>query len=126
MSDVKTISVTIPANEAVSSTADLGSSSLVAIEMPETWAGTSITFQSKAKVTEDVDGGPALEDLDNVYDSGGNEITWTVAANRVVVPTAAHESAMAPLRYLRIRSGTSAAPVGQNPAKIIRLLVKNR
>lgn len=125
MADVKVLSAVIPPNEALSNTVDLGTHSLVALEMPEGWAGTSITFQSKARAQEDVDG-PAYapEDLDNVFDSGGNEITWTVAAGRVVVPTAAHESAMRPIRYLRIRSGTSGTPVNQNPQRIIRLLTK--
>lgn len=119
MTDHKVISVQIPANETGSSVADLGGAHLVAIEMPEAFNGTTLTFQSKAKLTEDVAGGPALEDLDDVYDSTGNAISWTVAANRVVVPTAAHAAAFAPLRYLRIVAGT-----GQGSATELRLLVK--
>jgi|SRR3990167_4756750 len=119
MAKISVISVQIPPNETSSSTADLGSHALVAIEMPEEFNGTTITFQSKAKWTEDVTAGPAFEDLDDVYDSGGNQITWTVAAGRVVVPTAAHAAAFAPLRYLRVVAGT-----GQGSARELRLIVK--
>jgi hypothetical protein len=54
------------------------------------------------------------------------KITMTVAGNRIVVPTAAHAAALAPLRYLRIRNGTSAAPVNQNPTAVIKLIVKRQ
>lgn len=128
MAKVSTMSAVIPPNEALSGTVDIGSHTIIGFEMPEAWAGTSITFQSKAKASEDVTDAvgaqQADEDLDNVYDSAGSEITVTVAANRVVVPTAAHAAALAPLRFIRIRSGTSAAPVAQNPQKTIRLLLK--
>lgn len=119
MASTSVISVQIPANETGSSVADLGNNTIVGIEMPEAFNGTTLTFQAKAKRTEDLDGGPGLEDWDNVFDSAGNQITWTVAAGRVVVPTAAHESAMRPIRYLRIVAGTA-----QNPAREIRLLLK--
>lgn len=117
------VSVTIPNNEALSSGVDLGNFSLAALEMPEGWAGTQVTFQAKAK-PRDSDhpgvGDPNPEDWDNVYDSAGNEVTVTVAANRVVVDL----PELAAIRYLRIRSGTSATPVNQSPSKVIRLLLK--
>lgn len=126
MAKVSVISVQIPPNEALSSAADLESFSLIALEMPESWQGTQITFQAKAKRTEDLDppvgshGGQAVEDWDNVYDSAGNELVVTVAANRIVTDI----PELAPLRFVRIRSGTSATPVNQNPAKEIRFIVK--
>lgn len=113
------ISVQIPANEASSGAADVSNHQVVAIEMPEAFNGTTITFQSKAKRSQDEEGGAAQEDWDNVYDSAGSQITWTVAANRVVVPTAAHEAAMRPLRFIRIVTGTT-----QGAARELRLLVK--
>lgn len=121
MAKLSVISVQIPANETSSSTADLGTHQLVAIEMPEAFNGTTITFQSKAKWQQDVPNQDNLlpEDLDNVYDSAGSQISWTVAAGRIVVPTAAHAAALAPLRYLRIVSATA-----QNPERELRLIVK--
>lgn len=124
MAKISVISTQIPANETKSGVVDLGSHDLVAIEMPEGFNGTTITFQSKAK-TRDSDhpgvGDPNPEDFDDVYDSAGNQISWTVAAGRMVVPTAAHAAALAPLRYLRIVTAT-----GQNPAREIRFIVKGQ
>lgn len=119
MAKLSVISTQIPVNETTSGGVDLGSHGLVAIEMPEAFAGGTLTFQSKAKATQDELGGAAQEDWDDVYDSAGNQISWTVAANRVVVPTAAHAAAIAPLRYIRV-----VASGGQNPAREIRFIVK--
>lgn len=116
----------IPANESLSGEIDLGSFDLLALEMPEVWAGTTITFQSKAipasATTSRV--GITTEDWDNVYDDTGTEVSITVAANRVVVIGTVTKAAIGALRYIRIRSGTSAAPVNQNPTMEIRLIVK--
>ena len=118
------ISTNIPDNEAYSGMVDLGNNSLVAIELPETFNTTTITFQSKAKLTEDDGTHPAWEDCDNVYDDTGTELSATVAAGRIVGFKADKASVLAPLRYLRIRSGTSASPVNINPGGVIRFLVK--
>lgn len=122
MENTGVIGVQIPANESLSGAVDLGNRTLVAIEMPEVWAGTQITFQSKAKFRFDPnpDFDEILEDWDNVYDSAGNELVAVVAANRIVTDI----PELAPLRYIRIRSGTSATPVNQNPTKEILLIVK--
>jgi hypothetical protein len=116
------IGTTIPANEALSGAMDIGACSLVAIEMPESWAGTTITFQSKARRKEDTNpnADEESEDWDNVYDSAGNELAVVVAANRVITDI----PELAPLSHIRIRSGTSATPVNQNPQKDIRLICK--
>lgn len=115
------ISTTIPPNQTISGVVDLGTHHLVAIEMPEAFNGTTITFQAKAKREEDPDktGGVAGEDWDDVYDSAGNAISFTVAAARMVVPTAAHAAALAPLRYIRLVSGTA-----QNPGREFRIIAK--
>ena len=120
MPSTRVISTTIPANEALSGGIDIGDAAFVGIEMPEGWAGTQITFQAKAKNKEDVNNDPALEDYDNVYDSAGNELVVTVAANRIVTDI----PELSPLRFIRIRSGTSGTPVNQNPAREIRIIAK--
>jgi len=119
MAQVGVVSVTIPANETKSSGVDLGSNSLLAIEMPEAFNGTTITFESKASPQINTTSGQASEDWDTVVDSAGSTISWTVAAGRVVVPTAAHAAALAPIRYIRLVAGTA-----QNPAREIKLLTK--
>ncbi len=127
MNKYAVIGTQIPPNEAYTGIVDLGGHNLVAIEMPEAWAGTTITFQSKAEMKEwdtAAVGLPNPEDLDNVYDDAGTEVAITVAANRIVVIGTVTKAAIGALRYLRIRSGTSGTPVNQNPAMNIRLIVK--
>lgn len=125
MASVGTIGVQIPANQALSGGIDLGANSLVAIEVPSTWAGGAvITFQAKGAGINDEESDP--EDWNDVYDDAGTEVSVTVASNRVVVIGTVTKAAIGAVRYLRIRSGTAAAPVNQNPARNLRLLVKGQ
>lgn len=116
----------IPANQALSGEIDLGSFNLVALEMPEGWGGSTITFQSKAipNSATSQSSGAVSEDWDDVYDDTGTEVSITVASNRVVVIGTVTKAAIGACRYIRIRSGTSAAPFNQNPTREIRLIVK--
>lgn len=124
MSQVSVLGTTIPANETKSGEINLGDHQLVAIEIPTTFNGTTLTFESKSQPGRDT-GALNNEADDNaetwraVIDSAGAAITWTVAANRIVVPTAAHAAAMAPLKFLRIVAGTA-----QNPTRVLKLIVK--
>lgn len=122
MASLSVISARIEANRTESGAVDLGTNSLIAIEMPEAWTGTTLNLQAKAKRETDHNlgvGEENPEDWDDVYDSAGNQIAITVAQNRVVVPTAAHAAALAPLRHIRF-----VATPAQNPAKEIRLILK--
>lgn len=121
MSQISVIGVQIPANQALSGMVDLGANNLFAIEMPEAWSGTTLTFQSKAE--RSATAAESTEDWDDVYDDAGTEVSVTVAAGRIVTIDAAALK-LAPLRFLRIRSGTSASPVNQNPTRELRLIVK--
>jgi hypothetical protein len=118
----------IPNNESLSGMIDLGTHQLVAIEMPATWAGTAITFQAKSKLQEDEDvaqGEPNPEVWKDVYNDAGTEVSITVGANQIVgIATAVLKDAIGPLRYIRLRSGTSGSPVQQSPSKQIKLIVK--
>ncbi len=123
MAQVGTLGVQIPANQALSGEIDLGSNNLIAIEVPGSWAGGAvITFQAKGTEVNDEVSDP--EDWNDVYDDTGTEVSVTVAANRVVVIGTVTKAAIGAIRYIRIRSGTAAAPVNQNPARNLRLLVK--
>jgi len=122
MQEYAVIGTQIPPNEALSGCVDIGGFNLVALEMPEGWAGTAITFQAKANRVPDEQATP--EDWDNVYDDTGTEVSITVASNRVVVIGTVTKSAIGALRYIRIRSGTSTTPVNQNPAREIKLICK--
>lgn len=123
MASAGVVSATIPPNQALSDGIDLGANTCFAFEMPEAWAGTALTFQSKANLQESGSGG-TTEDWDNVYDDNGTELSVTVAADRVVGLRRDQASVLSGIRFLRIRSGTSAAPVNQNPQRIIKVLVK--
>lgn len=122
MAKLGVLGVQVPNNQAVTGMIDLGSHGLLAIEMPESWAGTAITFQAKAE--RSVTSAESTEDWDDVYDDTGTEVSITVAANRVVVIGTVTKAAIGALRFIRIRSGTAASPVNQSPAKDFRLIVK--
>ena len=72
---------------------------LVAIELPATFAGTALTFQG------DADGDDTYQDI---YDNAGNEVSWTVANGRFVVPTAG-SALIAGLVNLKVVSGSAEA-----------------
>lgn len=123
MGKVWVVGTEIPANEALSGELDLQDANFIALEMPTTWAGTSITFQAKVER-----GGTEADNLEtwrNVHSEGGGEVTWTVAANRIVVPDGIDADILKGLRFIRVRSGTSGTPVNQNPSKQIRLILKS-
>lgn len=129
MSAVGVVSAEIRPNQAVSGGVDLGTNQLVAFEIPANFTAATLTFQSKSKQKGTADIGDDTdpeeeENWRNVFDTSGTEISITVTANKVVVPTAAIAAALAPLRYLRIRSGTAASPVTINPGGIIKILTK--
>ncbi len=126
MSRIAVLGNEMPANQALTGEFDLGEHDLFAFEIPTGFSGTTISFQSKTKHQPEAgDLNPEeAENWRNVFDSSGTELTVTVASNRIVVPTAAVKEALAPLRYLRIRSGTSAAPFNQNPTQLIKIIAK--
>ena len=120
------IGVQIPANQSLSGEIDLGTHRLIAIEIPTTFSGSTLTFQSKSNRSEDDNPNAevAQEFWKNVVDDTGTEVSVTVAANQIVVIGTVTKAALGALRYLRIRSGTSAAPFNQNPTREIKLIVK--
>lgn len=127
MSAVGVLSVTIPANQSQSDGVDLGTNELIALEIPASVTVNTISFLAASKQTHELGDEASQEDLENwrpVFDSSGNEVSMTVAANRVVVPTAAVAAALAPLRYIRLRAGTSVAPVNINPLSLIKIITK--
>lgn len=72
------------------------------IEMPSAWTAANLTLQALA-----VDG-----TYKDVYDDAGNEVVITAAANRVIVISTA-DLKVAPLNWIKLRSGTGAVPVAQ-------------
>lgn len=121
----RAISVQIPANQAVSGSVDIGDAEHIAIEIPDTATINTITFLASPKKNADSDqAGLQNQDWDSVYDDTGTEVSATVAAGRIVVLGTVTKAALCACRYIRIRSGTSAAPVSINPGLNLRLLLK--
>lgn len=126
MRDYKVISTTVPANiTSYSGEVDLGSATAIAIETPDAnFDVTTLTFQSKSKQSEQIQSGDNIENWKDVYDDEGNEFSLTVAENRIVTLKTDEASILAPLRFLRVRLGTSGAPDTTNTQAVIKFIVK--
>ena len=103
----------IAAGQRISSSVPTAGSKLFGLVMPATWSAASITFQAS------FDGGTTWRDM---YDSSGNEIGAVVAASRVIILDPVLFSSIA---LLRIRSGTSGAPVNQAGGRAIVLILRS-
>lgn len=107
---------TIASGQALSSEIDLEGSVISSLVLPSGWDAAALTFQASA------DGAT----WGNVYDDAGTEVTvasTSVVAGRVIVNKAVLEQ-LAGLRRIRLRSGTSAAPINQTASRTITVLLK--
>lgn len=102
------LSGVIKANQNLSTVYQLpGEQIVVNVIMPAAWTSGNLTFQgSRDGIT-----------FNNLYDDEGNELTVTAAASRYI----AGALKLAGIRYLKIRSGTSAATVPQAADRTIYL-----
>ena len=112
-SDVSTTtkSATIANGASLSEEIDLGGYGLAAIEMPAAWTAANLTFQAASA---------SAGTFKNVYDAAGNQLTVTADASRVLTDI----PELAPLRFIKIRSGTSGTPVNQGAERTITLILK--
>ena len=101
--------ISIPASGTISDSINLIAQTLLAIEMPSEWTAADLTFRAS------VDGLV----FDNMYDQFGNEFVVKAAANRFIVVSPAD---WVGVRYLSIRSGTSATPVAQTGSRALILI----
>lgn len=105
------VTVTIANAASLSGAADTRGYAAAGIVIPSDWVtATSITFQ----------GSPDNSNWFNLYDDSGTEVVATVAASRAVSFDVI-AGAVAPWRYLKVRSGTSAAAVNQTDADGVSL-----
>lgn len=104
--------VPIPAGASgISGDVDLGPYRLGGIAIPSSWiTATSITFQASADGTN----------WYNLFDEVGTEISIGVAASRLARLSLADWLS---LRWLRLRSGTSGAPVNQTNSPVLTLIL---
>lgn len=95
--------VTIKAGESLSPVIHLGEAKHFALDIPDTFTGTQVTFQGS---------GWDYAEPKDLYDSTGAEVTATVASGKVC-SLAGIAAALAPLRCIRIRSGSAQTPTTQ-------------
>lgn len=104
-----TASVTIPSGQSLSAAIDLAGHILSRIEFPGAWTAAALTFQ----VSSD---GVTWRDL---YDEAGEVSFSSAGANHAIQLGGSY--GWWTIRYLKIRSGTSAVPVAQAADRIINL-----
>lgn len=110
MGQITAVPVAIAINDSLSAAIDLGTARLGRIAMPAGWNAANLTLQTS------VDG----VTFNNLHKDDGTEYTITAAAGRsILVPLAD----MLSVRYLKLRSGTSALPVVQTAARSIVLVL---
>jgi hypothetical protein len=102
--------VTIANGQALSSIIVCKGLKLAGIIMPATWDAAAITLQAGMD-------GVTFQD---VYDKSGAEVSITVAAGKCTMMDPAPLQAAC---YLRIRSGTGAAPVNQTAQRTVNLIL---
>lgn len=110
--DTKTATIALGASE--SDVIDLEGYQLAEFHMPTAWDAAAITFLTAPTV----DG-----TYQPLYDDSGVEVSIVVAAakNTAIVSAAL---ALAGARFIKLRSGTLAAPVVQTAARTITLSLK--
>jgi hypothetical protein len=105
---VSTLAVVIASGTSLSGAIDLGMARLARIDMPSGWDAASLTFQAS----------PDGQTCNNLYDSLGVEYAVAAAASRaIIVPLVDFMG----IRWLKIRSGTSGAPVNQTADRTLTL-----
>lgn len=105
------LGTTIASGGSLSGALDLGNQRLSRIAMPAAWDAASLTFQTS----------PDGVTYNNLYDSSGNEYTVTAAASRAIL---VNYIDFVGIRYLKIRSGTSAVPVNQTADRALSLVTQ--
>ena len=113
-----TKTVTISSGQSLSTEVDLEGYQLAAIEMPSAWDAAALTFQGSST------SGGTFKDIK----SSGLEVTepgssLTATAN-VINSIDVNAMALAPIRYLKIRSGTSGSAVNQTANRTLTLILK--
>jgi len=104
-------SVSITSGQSLSDAVDLSGYDVVGVSLPSAWTAANLTFQGS------IDGSTYT----NLIEKAGVELEIIAAAN-YLIPLSS--SAFAPLRFLKIRSGTSTTPVNQSANRTIQLILE--
>lgn len=109
---IENVPALIANGSALSAGIPLGAKSLVGISMPAAWTAAALTFQVSP------DGGTTYQEL---VDATGAAISFTVAAGTFIQLSSA---AWLGINMLKVRSGTSGAPVNQAADRTIGLIIR--
>lgn len=112
--NAEVINATIATGAALSAGVGLGAKALVGIVMPATWDAAALTFQVST------DGGTTWQEMQ----STSAVISFTAAASQFL---AVDPALWRGVNMVKVRSGTSGAPVNQTTGgtdRIVGLLVK--
>lgn len=102
---------------------DLREFRLVGIQGDVDWTAADITFNAAARPDN---AGEANPQFDPVYDSAGDEVVITAAADRYISFTSAHVDALEPLTRVKIRSGVVSGYVNQGADRTLTLILEHR
>lgn len=105
------LSATIANGASLSGAIDLSTQTLLGYVMPAAWTTAGLTFQVSLDGVTYVD----------LYDNAGTEISHVVGASRFVRVSPAD---WVGIKYVKVRSGTAAAPVNQGASRAITLVTK--
>ncbi len=110
------VSVTIAAGTSLSAAVDTGAGKYPTLLMPAAWTAASITFQVSDTLT-----GTFLD----LYDEAGTEVTISGLAVSKAYMLNTTMWRLAGCRYIKVRSGTSGAPINQVGAdRILKFIFK--
>lgn len=110
LASANVLTVTIANGASLSDAAHIGAATLVGIQLP-TFTNASLSFQGSA------DGVTYVE----VVDASANAVAYAASTGAVYLKAPAD---LAGVPYLKVRSGTSGAPVNQGAARTISLITK--
>lgn len=106
------IAATIAASGSLSSEVDFGIGTLVGIAMPAAWTAAALTFQVST------DGGITFNEMTT---SAGVAVSFTAAAGQYI---AVDPTLWRGVNAIRVRSGTSGAPVAQGVQAILTMVTR--
>ncbi len=110
---VTTVTATIASGASLSDAIPTGGLPLCGIQMPAGWDAAVITFQAAADLAGNVA---------NLFDYTGTEMQTSAAASEFIY---LDPSIFAGAKYVKIRSGTSGAPVNQSATRSITLALRS-
>jgi hypothetical protein len=124
MGGISSVTATIAATTSLSSLVDLQGGTVVAIGFPAAWDAAQLSFQVSTDAIN----------FNNLFDDGNVEVLIgaaaavfagkTVAFRASVSATVGYAGIFDGHRYIKVRSGTSAAPVNQTATRVLQIALR--